>query len=176
MTKRIVDSPSSLMPIENPVRFQSRFYFTDRLKRLFGERGVVLIVMGIAVGYHMVVLDSFFVTEVPFFSAILFPNLEFSEIYHRVYLLFSMLLCILFFLIFKFSGKFKEFMEDKYTIAQVFKYIGGYFQKPDGTSSIVDIGLQELGKKIDSGIKTIGDKWQKSVEKLKKKNDNNRTD
>ena len=162
LTRRISDTPASSDALKSPVQFQSRVYFTDRLKRLLGERGVILTVIGIAMGYHMVVLDSFFITEVPFFSVFLFPGLNFSTIYHRVYLLFSILLCFIFFLVFKFSKHFKEFMVDKYTINQVLKYIGAYFQKSDGSPSLFEIGVQEFGKKIDESIKNLGDKWKKS--------------
>lgn len=147
LTRRISDSPTISDALKNPVQFHSRVYFTDRLKRFIGERGVILVVMGIAMGYQKVVLDSFFITEVPFFSTFLFPDLNFSTIYHQVYLLFSILLCFIFLLIFNFSKRFKEFMVDKYTISQVFKYIGGYFQRHEGALLYLRPAFKNWAKK-----------------------------
>ncbi|MHA1489749.1 MAG: hypothetical protein ACTSRI_08840 [Promethearchaeota archaeon] len=176
LTIRISDSPSRLMPHENPVKFQSRVYFTDRLKHVIGERGVVLLVMGIALGYHVVIIDSFFITEIPILPSFFSPNLEFSLISHRVYLFFSFILVLIAIITFKLSKRANKFMVEKYTIKQVLKYMGGFFKKTEGGSSVVELGIQSLGKKIDSRIKDLGNKWQKSVKNLQKVNDDNEED
>lgn len=165
LTRRISDSPERILPQhENPIRFQTRVYFTDRLKKVFGERGVVLIVMGLVLGYQMAYLDSLFITQFPILSDFFTPDLRLSALYHRIYLLFSFAVILVAVVIFYFSDKFRELMVDKYTIKQVFKYIGGFFQRPEeGGPSPLELGLQFMGEKIGESIKNVGEKWQKAL-------------
>jgi len=165
LTRKISDSPARLKPFENPVRFQSRLYFTDHLKKALGERGVVLIVMGIALGYHMVYLDSFFITDIPVLSTFFTPGLKLSALYHRVYLIFSFIIIFIAYCSFNSSNQFKEFMIDKYTINQTLKFIGGYFKKSKDALSPFEYKMQELSKKIGENIKNWEDKLQKSIQK-----------
>ncbi len=62
------------------------------------------------------------------------------------------------------SDKFKDMMVDKYTMAQVLKYMGSYFMKTEDGVSPFEVGVQEIGKKISNGLKGIGDKWKKSIQ------------
>jgi len=164
LTRRISDSPERLKAFENPVRFQTRLYITDRLKKAFGERGVVIIVMGLVLGYHMAYLDSLFVNPFPILSELFTADLKLSALYHRIYLLFSFFIILGAVFIFYSSNKFRDMMVDKYTAAQLFKYMGSYFMKTEEGVSPFEIGMQELGKKLGEGIKGIGDKWKKSLQ------------
>ncbi|TFF98359.1 MAG: hypothetical protein EU540_08020 [Promethearchaeota archaeon] len=165
LTMRISESPERLMPFENPVKFQSRVYFTDKIKKAFGEKGVVLIILGIAVGYHMVYLDSFFITDLPILTKIA-PNLKISDLYHRIFLITSFMITLIACLMFKTSKRFREFMVDKYTLTQVLNYIGSLFKRPENGPSPLELGIQAMGKKLGDGIKKLGDKWQESIRKF----------
>jgi hypothetical protein len=174
LTRRISETPDRPVPFENPIQFQSRVYFTHHMKETFGERGVVLIVLGIALGYHMVYLDSFFVSDVyignfPILATYIYPGLKVSDLYHRIYLILSFLIILIAWITFKSSSRFKEFMVDKFTIKQVFRYIGGFFMKPEnGGESPFEIGVKMVGKKIGENVKNWRNKWQDSIEKLLK--------
>ena len=178
LTRRISESPDRPIPFENPVQFQSRIYFTYHLKKTFGERGLVLIVLGIALGYHMVYLDSFFIgdvfiSEFPLLSTFVNPNIKISDLYHRIYLLICFIVILIAWLTFKSSQHFREFMVDKFTIKQVFKYIGGFFTRPEGGQSPIELGAQIVSKKIGDSIKSWKNKWQNSIEKIMKDIDEN---
>jgi len=178
LTRRISESPDRPIPFENPVQFQSRIYFTSKLKKTFGERGVVLIVLGIALGYHMVYLDAFFIgdvfiSEFPVLTTFMNPNLKISDLYHRIYLLISFLIIIFAWLTFKSSQRFKDFMVDKFTIKQVLKYIGGFFTKTEEGITPFEVGAQVVGKKIREELKNLGTKWQDSIQKMKKNKEEN---
>ncbi len=173
LTRRISKSPDRPIPFENPVQFQSRIYFTSKLKKTFGERGVVLMVLGIALGYHMVYLDAFFIgdvfiSEFPLLTTFVNPNLKISDLYHRFYLLMSFLIIIIAWLTFKSSQRFKEFMVDKFTVRQVLKYIGGFFTKTEEDMTPFEVGTQMVGKKIREELKNLGAKWQDSIQKMMK--------
>lgn len=173
LTRRISESPDRPIPFENPVQFQSRIYFTHHMKRTFGERGVVLIVLGIALGYHMVYLDSFFVSDAfignfPIIATYINPGLKVSDLYHRIYLILSFLIILISWLTFKSSSRFKDFMVDKFTIKQVFRYIGGFFMKPEGGESPFEIGVKMVSKKIGENVKSWRNKWRDSIDKLLK--------
>jgi hypothetical protein len=58
-------------------------------------------------------------------------------------------------------------MIDKYTLAQVWKYVGFYFQKQEGGISPIEFGLQQVGKKLGEGIKNLGDKWRQAIDEKK---------
>lgn len=160
LTMRVSESPERLKPSE--VKFQSRVYFTDKIKKAFGEKGVVLIILGIAVGYHMVYLDSFFITDLPILTKIA-TNLKISDLYHRIFLITSFMITLIACLVFKTSKRFREFMVDKFTLTQVLKYIGSLFKRPENGPSPLELGIQAMGKKLGDGIKKLGDKWQKIV-------------
>ncbi len=173
LTRRISETPDRPIPFENPVQFQSRIYFTHHMKRTFGERGVVLMVLGIALGYHMVYLDSFFVSDAyignfPIIATYINPGLKVSDLYHRIYLILSFLIILIAWLTFKSSTRFKEFMVDKFTIKQVFRYIGGFFIKPEGGESPFEIGVKMVSKKFGDNVKSWRNKWRDSIEKLLK--------
>ncbi|MGQ4876032.1 MAG: hypothetical protein ACP6IY_18355 [Promethearchaeia archaeon] len=176
LTRKIAATPERAKSYEVPVRFQSRLYITDRLKKAFGEAGLILIVMGIALGYHMVYVDSFFITEYPLLSEFFTPGLKLSALYHRVYLIVSFIIIIIALVTFNNSRKFRDFVSDKYTFSQVLKYIGFYFKKTEDNISPFEYGLQKLGEKIEEGVKNIGKKW-KDAFKLKenRNNDDNNT-
>ena len=70
------------------------------------------------------------------------------------------------YLAFKMSKRFREFMVDKYTLTQVFKYIGSLFKRPENGPSPFELGIQAMGKKLGDGIKKLGDKWQESIRKI----------
>ncbi len=58
-------------------------------------------------------------------------------------------------------------MVDKYTIKQVFKYIGSVFQRPeDGSPSPLELGVQFVGEKIGETIKNVSEKWQKALKEI----------
>ncbi len=164
LTRRISETPEQIQPDESPIRFQTRIYFTDRLKKVLGERGVVIIVMGLVLGYQMAYLDSLFVTQFPILSDFFTSDLRLSALYHRVFLIFSFFVIIIAIIIFYSSDRFRDLMVDKYTVKQVFKYIGSFFQRPeDGSPSPLELGVQYVGEKIGETIKNMGEKWQKAL-------------
>jgi hypothetical protein len=181
LTRRIVETlehPSLLA--ENPIKFQSRIYFTYRLKKLFGEKGVVLMILGIALGYHMVYLDSFFISDnyigtFPILSTFVNPNLKISDLYHRFYLLISFLIILISSLTFKISARFRDFMTDKFTLRQVFRYMGEFFTQPESREALIDYGREVVNKKIGEGIKSWKNKLQKSIDEIIREKDENNT-
>jgi len=175
-TQKISESPERLKSQEVGVTFHSRIYFTDRLRKAFGERGLVLIVMGLALGYHVAILDSFFEITLPILPAFFTPNLKLIAIYHRIYLLFSIFIILVSIIAFKASRRFKEFMVDKYTISQVLNYISAYFTKTEGGTSPFELGVQVVGKKITNGIKKVTEKWQDSIDKMLKPKTDDKND
>ena len=178
LTRRISESPDRPIPFENPIQFQSRIYFTSKMKKIFGERGLVIIILGLALGYHMVYLDAFFIgdvfiSEIPILNTFVNPNIKISDLYHRFYLFVSFFIILIAWFTFKTSKRFKGFMVDKFTLQQVLRYIGGFFTaKEDGVTPF-EVGVQAVGKRIRDEIKNMGDKWQ-SMLKDKNKPEENR--
>jgi hypothetical protein len=181
LTRRISETPEKQSLIaENPIKFQSRIYFTFRLKKVFGESGVVLIVLGIALGYHMVYLDSFFISDnyigtFPILSTFVNPNLKISDLYHRFYLLISFLTILIASLTFKSSARFRNFMTDKFTIRQVFRYMGEFFTQPESREALIEYGKEIVNKKIGEGIKNWRDRLQKSIDEILREKDEEST-
>ena len=165
LTRRISESPDRPIPFENPVQFQSRIYFTSKMKKIFGERGLVIVVLGLALGYHMVYLDAFFIgdvfiSEIPILNTFVNPNLKISDLYHRFYLLVSFFIILIAWFTFKSSKRFKGFMVDKFTLQQVLRYIGGFFTATEDGVTPFEVSAQAVGKRIREEIKNLGDKWQ----------------
>jgi len=177
LTRRISESPDRPIPFENPVQFQSRIYFTSKMKKIFGERGLVIIVLGLALGYHMVYLDAFFIgdvfiSEIPILNTFVNPNLKISDLYHRFYLLVSFFIILIAWFTFKSSKRFKGFMVDKFTLQQVLRYIGGFFTATEDGVTPLQVGVEAVGKRIRDEIKNIGDKWQTMLKDKNKPEEN----
>ncbi|MHA1727747.1 MAG: hypothetical protein ACTSWY_03335 [Promethearchaeota archaeon] len=165
ITARISLTTEIPKKFENPIRFQSKLLFTSRLKKLIGEPGLVLVVMGIVIGYHMVYLDSFSSPKIMILSYLTTPELKMSAVFHRIYVIFSFIIILIFCSIFSKSDKFKEFMNDKFTISQVIKFIETYFQKStDNLPSLFEYDIikwgkqigDKIGNKIEEGLKGLG--------------------
>ncbi|MHA1343754.1 MAG: hypothetical protein ACTSQG_07200, partial [Promethearchaeota archaeon] len=110
------------------------------------------------------ILDSFLISDMPLLTNLFQSDLTINAIYHRIYLFFSFMLIFIAICIFSFSNRFNEFMVDKYTIRQTFKYIIGYFKQPDDDSpSPFEQTIQKLGKKIGDNIKTWKEKWKSKI-------------
>ncbi|MFX0072629.1 MAG: hypothetical protein ACFFAO_16215, partial [Candidatus Hermodarchaeota archaeon] len=172
-TRRISETPNRPIPFESPVQFQSRLYVTHHLRNLFGEKGLVLIILGLGLGYHMVYLDSFFISDTfianfPILSTYFNPNLRISDLYHRIYLVISFVIILFSWIVFKSSSRFKEFMVDKFTIKQVFRFISGYFTRPEEGESPFEMGVKLVKNKIDDSIKDWKNKWKNSIDKFLK--------
>jgi hypothetical protein len=112
-----------------------------------------------------------YIGNFPILSTYINPTLKVSDLYHRIYLFISFLIILISWLTFKSSSRFKEFMEDKFTISQVFKYIGGFFMRPEGGESPFELGVKMVSKKIGDGVKNWSNKWRESIENILKDTD-----
>ena len=129
-------------------RVQSRLSVTYRIKKIFGESGLVLITLSIALGYHFVFLDSFFTTEIPILSEFITEDLNMSAIYYRIYLLISYILIIFIVVFFFSSKKTRELTTDKYTNEEALIYLGRYLQGGGDGKSMIEMGIDKSAKKI----------------------------
>ncbi|MCP4763667.1 MAG: hypothetical protein GY870_17990 [archaeon] len=169
-TKGVLKAKEKPGLFHNQVTFQSRLHFTANIKKIFGEKGVVLILLGIILGYHVVYLDSFFDRELPFLSYFMSSNLKMSAIYHRFCLILACGMLIILILYFITSSKFQDFMTDKFTINQVFKYIGGFFTRSgEGIPSVVEQKIDEVEQKIEQKIEEVRDNVSKGAIEIGKK-------
>jgi len=177
ITRKISDTPDELMKDNLSSSFHSKLQFTTRLKQIWGESGLIIVVMGLALGYQLSYIESFIPAANHLLSFLQSPGLNIGAIYHRIFLLVAFTVVLISLIIFKKSDKFKEFMADKYTKEQLTGVFTEYFQKTeDGLPSFFDYSLSKIGKKIGSkfgdkmgdsfdngvkivseGIKTVGD-------------------
>jgi hypothetical protein len=170
ITGKISNTPDEIKKGDLSFSFHSKLHFTTRLKQIWGESGLIIVVMGLAFGYQLSYIESFISTTNHLFSSLQSPGLNIGAIYHRIILLVAFAVLMIFWIIFKKSNKFKEFMEDKYTKEQLTGVFSEYFQKTeDGLPSFFDYSLSRVGKKIgskfgdkagdsfDNGVKIVGE-------------------
>ncbi|MHA1820656.1 MAG: hypothetical protein ACTSU2_08655 [Promethearchaeota archaeon] len=169
-TRRISNIENAKNPWDNPIAFHSKINFTPKLKKIFKENGLIIMLIAIIVGYHASYLSAFLNPDIPIINYFTYgPNdlgiVSMSGVYHRIYLLVGNILVLFSIIIFNKSKSFQEFMEDKYNIKQVFKYIGGFFMRTGKEEiSPIEHGLNELGAQIKKGLGIIGEKIQSKLE------------
>jgi hypothetical protein len=155
VTGKISSTPDELKKSDMSLKFHSKLHFTTRLKQIWGESGLIIVVMGLALGYQLSYIESFLPATNHVLSFLQSPGLNIGAIYHRLFLLIGFSIVLISWVIFKKSDKFKEFMTDKYTRSQLTDVFAEYFQKTeDGLPSFFDYSLSKI---VGEGIKTVGD-------------------
>lgn len=170
ITGKISNMPDEIINGDLSSKFHSKLHFTTRLKQIWGESGLIIVVMGLALGYQLSYIESFIPAASHVLSFLKSPGLNIGAVYHRIFLFIGFFVVLISWIVFKKSDKFKEFMEDKYTREQFSSVFSEYFQKTeDDLPSFFDYSLSRVGKKIgskfgdkagdsfDNGVKIVGE-------------------
>lgn len=107
------------------VFFQQRVLISEYSKKIFGEFALVIMTIGITLGYSLVLLSLFIDPQLPFSS----PYGPLIDIgiplaIHRLSAIISMLLFLICFILLRFSETFRDFVTNKYSFSHGMKVLG----------------------------------------------------
>lgn len=147
----------------NRFRFQRTSTVFMKLKQSIGSKSMIIIALGIALGYHCVMLESYLGINTPiltFVQSWLGAEMSISVFSHRVILLISLSVILISMLLFKVSPDWREMYINRYTARHALGMFGNMFRTgDDGTPSIV----QEVGESIKSSVKSFGEKMREKM-------------
>lgn len=106
--------------------FQQRLVLSEYSKRIFGELVLVLITIGITLGYSTVLLSLFIDPSLPLVNewSVFTEDIGIPLATHRLSSIISTLIFLVTFIIFQISSEFREFATNNYTFTQGLKILG----------------------------------------------------
>ena len=107
------------------VFFQQRVLISEYSKKIFGEFALVVMTIGITLGYSLVLLSLFIDPQLPF-SSYYAPLLDIGIplATHRLSSIIAMVLFLGSFILFRFSENFRDFVTNKYSFSHGMKVLG----------------------------------------------------
>ncbi len=105
------------------VFFQQRILLGEKSKKVFGELALILMSIGLAFGYSLIILNVIIDDRLPFVGEVFSTDLGFAVVIHRLYVVVSFIIMIFMIILFSFSPGFREFSTNKYNFKQGVKII-----------------------------------------------------
>lgn len=106
--------------------FQQRLIISEYSKRILGELVLVLMTIGITLGYSTVLLSLFIDPSLPLVNqwSIFTEDIGIPLAAHRLSSIISLLIFLVSFIIFQFSEEFRDFATNNYNFTQGLKILG----------------------------------------------------
>ncbi|WP_371802022.1 hypothetical protein [Candidatus Lokiarchaeum ossiferum] len=140
--------------------FQRPNSTTMRFKRRIGEKGMIFIALGIAVGYNTVMLDSYLGSPIVLLQNI--GNAPLNVIYHRMWTYAALILMICASIIFNSSRDFQQKVINRYSFRHAWKMFGDMFRVSDeGNVGVVLEKYEESKQKIVNVGNQVKDRVKK---------------
>lgn len=154
--------------VQKPFVFQRDTGFMRWLKRTISEKGLVLAVLGLALGYHAVYMDSYLDSPIIIIQILSDPNnvTPLNVAYNRTFLGIALLWMVGTIIAFQTSQKFRNMAINRYSVRHVLRMFGDMFRISDeGKTGVVleayEAGVKKVEDKISQAGKKIKDKWNK---------------
>lgn len=136
------------------MKFQVKITVFAKLKEKWGDKSLIFMALGIAIGYLMFVLDSYLGSPMVLLDPLMREGLRASVIYHRFYLFIALIMVLLSCILYASSSKFREFTRNHYTFKDTWVLFKGLFTKgEDGEPSIVQQEIKAGAEKIKESFK-----------------------
>jgi hypothetical protein len=147
--------------------FQRNTGFTVWLKKTFGEEGLILAMLGIALGYHGVYLDSYLESPLKIIELLSGADrvAPLNVTFHRTFLGLGLIIILGVSILFATSRKYQNIFVNRYSPRHVLKMFGDIFRVSEEGDAGVVYELIDTGRKkvIDTGRKvgnSVKKKWQ----------------
>jgi hypothetical protein len=128
-------------------KFQDKIVIFSKIKEKLGDKSLIFMALGLALGYPIFVIDSYLGSPILFLEPITSQGVASATIYHRIYLFFALSLILLSTFLYGTSKTFKEFVKNRYTFKDTLQLFKGLFLKGEnGEPSIVQ---QEIKASTD---------------------------
>jgi hypothetical protein len=150
---RKVDRIQEEEDLQRAFLFQRKTGISIRIKKWIGEKGLILMMLGLSLGYHAVYMDSYLGRNL---KLIIFLSNEardapLNATYHRTFLGMGLLIIFITLLIFRKSESFQRIFINRYSVRHVMKMFGDLFRiNEEGTTGAI-LKTYQGGRDIVSG-------------------------
>jgi hypothetical protein len=144
-------------------QFQRTSTIFMKIKKTMGTKSLIIIALGIAFGYHCVMLGSYLNQPMVLIQAWIGNTVSLSTFYHRVILFISLLLIVIVMIQFRYSKSFRDMCLNRYSFRHAVQMFGGLFRRPD---SETPSAVEEVGDKVKEGFVQIGQKMKDNISKF----------
>lgn len=136
------------------MKFQRKITVFAKLKEKWGDKSLIFMALGMALGYLMFVLDSFLGSPMGMLDPLMRQGLRASVIYHRFYLLIGLFIVLISCILYASSANFRDFVRNFYTFKDTWVLFKGLFTKgEDGEPSVVQQEIKAGAEKIKETMK-----------------------
>jgi hypothetical protein len=104
--------------------FQKKFNIFPRLKRKIGDFSLIIMAMGLAMGYFMFILSFYIDPYIPIMGGWFGIDMGVAVFTHRVFAFVALVVFLGVFSLYKSSPTFRDFTTNKYNLRQGFKIAG----------------------------------------------------
>ena len=119
----IDDSRMEKIDSGRKVFFQKKLLFSAQIEHFLGELALIIIAMGFALGYSLILLFIVVDPSLPF-GTFFEVDLGLPVVSHRLFALASLVIMIMMMLFLIFSAKFRELATNHYNFTQGVKILG----------------------------------------------------
>ena len=148
--------------------FQRNTGFMVWMKKKVSEKGLILIILGIALGYHAVYMDSYLDSPIILIRILSDPSniTPLNVTYNRTFLGIALFWILVNIITFRVNPRFRDMAINRYTARHVLKMFGDLFRiSDDGRTGAVMEAYENGLKKVEEGVSEMGKKikgkWNK---------------
>lgn len=163
-----VDNIADEDDVQKAFVFQRDTGFMVWLKKKVSEKGLVLIILGIALGYHAVYMDSYLDSPIVLIEFLSDPNriTPLNVTYNRTFLGIALIWMLITMITFQVNPKFRHLAINRYTLRHVMKMFGDLFRvSEDGKTGVILEAYENSIKKMEDKVSEMGKKvkgkWNK---------------
>ncbi len=136
------------------MKYQKKITIFPKLKEKWGDKSLIFMALGIALGYLMFVLDSFLRSPLVLLDSLMTEGMRASTIYTRLYLFIALMVVLLSCILYASSSKFRDFVRNFYTFKDTWVLFKGLFTKgEDGEPSVVQQEIKAGAEKIKETVR-----------------------
>ncbi len=161
-----VDNIQEEEELQRAFMFQRKTGISVKIKQFIGERGLILMMLGLALGYYGVYLDSYLGNNLNLiiFISDVSRTVPLNATYHRLFLGIGLVVIVGTMLAFHRSIKFQGIFVNRYTFRHVWKMFGDLFRiNEEGTTGqilkTVQNGKHVLNESLSNVKKGLKRSW-----------------
>ena len=160
-----IDDYDELM--KKSFRFQRPSSNLMKFKKRIGDKGMVFMALGVAVGYITVLMNSYLNTPLVLLESLGAEGVPLNVIYHRMFLYFALFLIVIMVILFKKSTIFQLKLVNRYSIRHAMNMFGDMFRvSEDGHTGLIFDAVEVSKQKIEEQLDKVGKKIKKGWNKF----------
>lgn len=160
-----IDDYDELM--KKSFRFQRPSSNLMKFKKRIGDKGMVFMALGVAVGYITVLMNSYLDNPMFLLESLGTEGVPLNVIYHRMFLYFALILIVIMMILFKKSTIFRLKLVNRYSVRHVMNMFADIFRvSEDGHTGLIYDAVEVSKQKIEEQMDIVGKKFKKGWNKF----------